>query len=379
MKINRQIVVSAFVAIAAMFASLPGNGQGIDTLTTTQDVQAYLIGNLYRSSTRFFSRPCDLSLEQLVKQMYTRALSTVDTYDLIDPVNGKHVLRTVQLDSGYVHPEIFQYTEQTNKSPQDIINILAKTPYRFYKCDIDGNGRTDLVIDAGTTVVIMDVKDSLEYHYFSDPDFPALFASKGILKMPDGWALLFDYKTCETDSQASKTDTVVFKYGTFIKHNCTGNHPKVISIGYQYVRNFGMIGDHTSNIQINKDGKCYLNYGYDGTGATFYGMADSNALSRLFALATYIDWLPKDDEYYAPVDHDEGCSFHIYFEDGTIKKIHYWGYLPTESEIYLSRLISDISYLVPWRPAAPRRLIEAKDIKARNSAVHYSDNCFTGW
>lgn len=379
MKTNRQIIVCAFVAMVSMFAATCCNGQGIDALTTTKDVQTFLTANLYRSTTRFLVRPCDLSLEQLVKQMYTRALSTIDTYDVVDPVNGMHVLKIVQRDSGDVHPEIFLNAEPANKSPRDIVNILVKIPYRFYKCDIDGNGRTDLVIDAGTTVVIMDVKDILEYHYFSDPDFPALFSCTGVLKMPDAAALLFDYKTCETEPPASKTDTVVFKYGTFIKHNCRNNYPKVISIGYQYLRNFGMIGDHASNIQINKDGKCYLNYGHDGTGATFYGLADSNALSRLFALVTYIDWRSKDDEYYAPVDHDEGCSFNIYFEDGTVKKVHYWGYPPTESELYLGNQIASISHVVFWQPTATRRLIKAADTKARNSTVHYSDNCFTGW
>ena len=108
-----------------------------------------------------------------------------------------------------------------------VISAMNRAPWRYYRADIDNNGYTDLVIDAGIVVVVMDMGSVFEAHTFSISLNWDSYGFKSFALLPDGtFALLLrhDHNSCMSVRHSNLpgyvtyiTDTVSNK-----KNNSTG-------------------------------------------------------------------------------------------------------------------------------------------------------------
>jgi len=139
-----------------------GYANEIDRLKTKEDVRKFLAANLGEKG--FFSGRCS------------------------QPVSCEKVKEEIENDTSYHHPAL---EDGSINLPFNYVTwALDNTDWHFYKADIDGNGYTDMVIDAGMVIVIMDMGGNIEGHVVSITANPRLYGFKDFISLPDGTSAL---------------------------------------------------------------------------------------------------------------------------------------------------------------------------------------------
>lgn len=134
-----------------------------------------------------------------------------------------------------------------------------------------------------------------------------------------------------------------------MKYNPRFTQANISKILYHYeIAGYIGVCDHYNCMELNVDGRCFLQYGRDKT--VFSGTVDKKTINDLWNQITYIDVKSKKDNYIVWIDHTSAATFVVYFDDGSVKQIHTWGCAPI-SLAYLSKRVSDISKAVHWETA----------------------------
>lgn len=387
-----------------------GNAHVIDALKTKEDVKQFL-------TSRFAAKGIDYPIwyyrifqgAQFPLE-YIPNYYAPDTIVVTDPETNKDIIKTVQRELNpdyYIRKDtdIYRY-----KVPFDTIqNRIAEFPYAFYKADIDGNGYTDLVVDAGIVIIVMDNGNTFDAYTFSaSADYPS-YSFKGFMPLPDGSnALLLrhDYNPSTSVEHAhlptvttyiidtvrknntiridtiykiattvdsfevtmgscrgpikkvtlkyadtvdmrlyNKIDTIVYKFNAFARYRKTYKPANITKLYYNYYHYM----DANDFIEINKSGQCFMQY--DSRYGNFIGKQDSKKLSDLWNLLSYIGIQSKyqfyNSEYASP--HEADYRFIVHFDDGTVKDITSRGC--GDTELYaLSKMIAEISADIKWQP-----------------------------
>lgn len=357
MKIPAKQLFSLSILLCLVVCS---NANEIDTLSSKESVRLFLINNLkgvyepnsiaslYRSNIKiartpnlyadsvYYSTPDTVFVQDPITMAYTLVINEPEP--LADSVSLVHCPDTVG-DKLSSFDEIFQVMEQQG--------------FQYYKEDIDGNGYTDLIVDAGKVLVVMDNRKGLEGYLLSDsPDFSAYKYKRSISLPGGGKGLELERRSCPdrndttNKSITTRLDTVVYRHNGFAKYNAAKNHKRIEKILYEYIVFTGMC-DVTVSMEIHRDGKCYLSY--SEIRPTLTSKLDRATINELWQFAEYVDIRSYKSGYGCWIDHFIGCTIVIYFDDGTAKGSQFKGFkLPMELG-YLSRKLSDISYDQNWQ------------------------------
>ena len=305
---------------------------------------AFLAANLGESGVAFPLYCVDISQAEKIKMYLSEDISVED------PVTRKVMIHTVERDS---NDNCFKDYPFVKQKFSDIAPLLNNDSFRIYKADLDGNGYTDIVVDGGIIVVVMDMIDRVEGYMFT-PIQNVLRLERGISLPDKSKAFLLKYKHCGEDTAA--VDTIVYKFNAFVKYNPHYKPVGIRKINYYFSNSSDMVCiERQSCMEINKDGRCYLKYvdppfepgRYD---TTFSATLDSKQVSELWSLIGYINVKSKKDAYADWINHGEGGTFVFHFDDGTVKRIIVCATVPPISLRYLSKNIASISREIQWSP-----------------------------
>lgn len=331
-----------------VFCMHRGYANKIDSLSTKEQVMAFLAANLGESGVAFPLYCVDISQAEKIKMYLSEDISVED------PVTREVVLRTrvsVEPDSNDNCCKDYPFV---NQKFSDIAPLLNNDSFRIYKADLDGNGYTDMVVDGGIIIVVMNMIDKVEGYMFT-PIQNVIRLEHGISLPDKSNAFLLKYKHCGADTVTA--DTIVYKFNAFVKYNPHFKPVGIRKINYYFSNSSAMVCYERQNcMEINKDGRCYLKYAdtpfdpgrYGNT--TFSATLDSKQVSELWSLIGYINVKSKNDAYAHWINHAEGGTFVFHFDDGTVKGITVWATVPPISLRYLSKNIAGISRELQWSP-----------------------------
>jgi len=394
------------------FVIAKGYAGVIDSLSTKQDIQKFLVANFGDKGIICLANCAEISRAEKEKIWHSRYPSHIDSIVTLDSVVHRIVKKVVEgnSNSDLTNSETRPY----NYVYGDVAQIMEKYPYYFYKADIDGNGHTDLIIDAGIVIFVMDMGYKFQAYMLSDsPDWNS-YSFKKFFTLSDSTQVLllrhdrntpksvahsylhgkvtyvtnvstpktssnykrldtlykittsFDtrqqqihgsssYKTVKrmyvdtTDMKLyNTTDSIVFKYGGFEYYKPGFVLNSISKIRY----NYQSLGDVTGPINgctaLEITKDGKCFLGYKEYDAVFSGAVDYMTLMKLWEEISYIDIKSKKNIYRCKSSNGEGGAFTFYFEDGTVKTIAFWNYGPPVDIAYLSKELSDISKLVSW-------------------------------
>lgn len=410
MKLN---FIGTFAFIVFNFLNI-GNAVAnkIDSLHTKQDVQIFLSDNFAERGIIWASVFHEISRDEKIRMF----LSELDSVEVLDPVTHEIVINPMPRDSSSL--SFFDTFRQNRSLSYDRITklIMNRYPYHFYKADIDGNGYTDLVIDAGWLMVVMDNGGIYQGYMFAQL---AALSFKKFIYLPDGsiglliqhdhnlcWRLdiaqdeieiidtiidntvsppivktekLGSYVTSsKLGAQCNKLDTIVYKYRGFAKYNSDVKPLNISRISYQYEISAGLVNDGVDCIEINKSGRCYLRY--SRYNQVLHANLDKARLNDLWKLVGYIKIKDLKNDYSTYYDHGTGGVLSIYFEDGTLKQITFWGEHSVPLGLgYLSKSIADISRDLHWQKSADNADMECTSDRHTNQVYDKSNDCKCEW
>jgi hypothetical protein len=359
----------------------------IDSLKKKQDVQKFLAAHLGKTGMINLYRCLEIATAKRIEMDFLRP----DTFFVQDPITLEMVKTTLPRDSSFFDNKSTRFQWENDSYDTMTAKMMSKNPhYHFYKKDLDGNKRTDLVVDAGIVIIVMDMGHKFDGHIFA---YSAL-KFHGFMSLSNGSVaslIKHDHNLCPrplgetlentylTDTiidntinppsvkidtfvvvsrpyrngpQCERVDTIVNIYGAFTKYNPQFKPGGISKIIYSRVHSF-YYGhpSYRSCIEIARDGRCQLRYfDYD---TTYSARLDSARSSELFDLLAYIDVKSKKDNYAYQYKNDwetnGGGSFTTYFGDGTVKTIHIWEAGPPLGLDYLNAKIAEISDSVTWK------------------------------
>jgi len=296
----------------------PAYANSIDSLITKEDVRKFL--------ATAFEKKGIIQLNECAELYFPRdypplSFHAYDTVMIHDPVNDSVIVRVFPHDTA---ADIEKYEHRKDADcciPGDLAfkyldAEMDEIDWRFYKTDVDGNGRNDLIIDVGYVVVVLDKENGIEGHkvYCSHPN-----GFKGSTLLPGGNAALllrqdrntYSYRHTDTPGKVTyityamagkipeppltnidtlykittgveqfsssfpatpysdtidmrmynMTDTIVYKFGGFVPYMPNTKPATISKIGYLYFVSTDMSGDRFDGytcMEVNKDGKCFL-------------------------------------------------------------------------------------------------------------------------
>ncbi|MBA3827982.1 MAG: hypothetical protein H0X33_03510 [Taibaiella sp.] len=386
----------------------------IDCLQTKEDVRNYLRASI-RNTGVIFLTEC-VSLLRPAESVLRSRGAKVDSIEVQDPVTlASHLVALP--NNSYKDTDVINPADSvifpSNYSYADLEEKMNGTPWSFQKLDVDQNGLTDLVIDGGTVVIVLDMGDRAEAHMFSSwgQEWDS-YNFKGATILPDRtFALLlrhnhnsctsiehfslsgtvtfivdtlnntgkitFDtlYKiTAGIDSirkwngstNSYKTvankysdtvdmhlynsiDTIVYKFHGFAHYNNRYTPANISKIIYCYDLSIDMT-NFERHICIEIDSDGQCTMNSRNIKSVFTAHLDKVIRNNLWNFTSYIDVKSLKDEYQCEEDHAYRGSFFTYFSDGSVKAINIWAYFPPIELGYLSNLIAEISRNVYWQP-----------------------------
>lgn len=376
----------------------------IDSLSAKDEVQNFLATALGENGLLMMNRCAGISFTES-DRIYNQLYFTVqDTIVVEDPVTRQPHYKTTQRDVSGLRVLDTQ-SRFSSISNNNITRLMDRNSWQIHKADIDRNGYTDLVIDIDTAgvAVVMDMGNKFEGHVLVDNRDFYSYNFKKFISLPDGnTALVLRHNPCTLGQRSSRpktisyiidtvtnqadtlykiitmvdsiylwkggvrtyshrwvdsdtidmkryraTDTIVYKFGGFVKYNPNTNHAAIAKIAYHQLFNFDDPGN--ACIEVNKNGTCFLHYEQYDT--MFSGRLNNTARSGLWGLAEYLDANTNNysnNRNNAAIQH--GNVFVIHFNDGTTKEIVYGKCRPPMALGQLSKKLSEASYTIHWQP-----------------------------
>jgi len=249
-----------------IIAGYNGYANAIDSLSTKEDIQKFLVASLGK--------------------------------------NG--IILPDKCEGIFVHDTGIRYTDTgTYDYPFDeVVKMMDDAPWHIYKEDIDCNGRTDMVIDAGIVLIVMDMGDHFEGHIFAGMPswyFPTwnTYSFKNFIFLPDGTRALLlrhDHNPCRSVQHAVLKGNLSYVTNT-VAGNTENTAPLKIDTLYK--------------VTIGNDTAWRPTYSTDSVRFTVYSFADTVDM-RLYNMTDTIVYKFNGFTNYKP------C-----FKPGGISKIDY--------------------------------------------------------
>src|ERR1044071_9850392 len=183
-----------------------GYANSIDSLSTKKEVQEFLIVHLGKTGI-IFQHSCATISQAPKIPIY---LSIPDTTMVEDPVTREAIKVAMPRDSGSLSTWDTAIRPVNYSLDEEITWRIKKHLNRFDKLDIDGDGDTDLVADAGILLILVDMGDRIEGHMFTNNVTALLF--RDIISLPDGSRALLvthNHEFCTPPPDAQMEDVYV--------------------------------------------------------------------------------------------------------------------------------------------------------------------------
>lgn len=240
------------------------------------------------------------------------------------------------------------------------------TMYRsdsFYKIDIDGNGKTDLVLDASVLIIVMDMESGPIMHYLDGSH--RVYFYQNIITLPHGGkAILLRNQESEWTDTPFTIDTIVYQLKGLVEYNNHLEGSAISKITYYGYSVSSMPNDNSFCMEINKDGTSFFSgnfshwndLGRDGD----YSFINKKEIADLLAFTEYADFRSKRENYSTGINHASGSDLTVYFDDGYVKKIHTWGAVGTIGLNSFHEMLFDLLKQPGWQAANYKKLCEGK-------------------
>lgn len=223
----------------------------------------------------------------------------------------------------------------------------------FYKTDIDGNGKTDLIVNGGYSFIIMDKDTGFEtYQVGIDID-----SFVNTIQVPGGGKGLL-YKCLKMVNaywqriDSTYFDTLVYRYNNFVEYH---GHPASLAIKkvglYDLTPVYGP-RVYYPFFEIDKNGLAKLTRADGKHDTKDFLRANLDTLANDFwGLLTYMDPASMKNEYNNVAITDLSTSrLNIYFEDGSVKNIQDYAFFGTMGLRSLYNIIFKWEKSDIWHP-----------------------------
>lgn len=267
-----------------------------------------------------------------------------------------NVFYSSELSDKYEHEPVLD-TSKLDRKP------LGKG--RFFKADLDNNGRTDLII-YGTSLFGVTYQGNGTYHRHSIfPIHPVLdeLELRRIDTISGSIALFIRSKPDVTVTEAHRWgmrfDTLVLKYGGFIEHNAA---PDTLSIEEITLATYGCHGTcpvftltvkRTGLSELDArhyNGECNESNDFRGMQGCFHTVVDPKSFTTLESLINYIDvWSLPPEGFDSMESCVGGCRLEIRFRDGQVRKFYDVGMRGTYGLKTLYDRLSSLRDSLEWK------------------------------
>jgi hypothetical protein len=252
-----------------------------------------------------------------------------------------------KIDSHYRKGELFRRGGKDTGGLQD----------RFFKLDMDGDGRTDLVINGVWLIVVMDLGDHYELHNLGEvgSDYHGV---QGLLAIDSGAVLKRllvrmekggDWRSM--DSAKFYTDTLVPFSGGMTEYNA---HPDT---GFRFeglkvstTMCFGTCPVFEMQIDTNRR-VWYHATEFNKQNGQFTGGMPAAAYDRLVELLRYLPLDRLDRDYKVNWTDDQTITLEIHY-DGKVKQVTDYGEIGTYGLRILYGMLFRYRDLIQWQPVA---------------------------
>ncbi len=240
-----------------LLAGYTGYTNVIDSLSTKADVQKFLVANLSKNGIIYPDRCEPITWAEKEKIYYSQHPPRFDTVFMYhDPTTGMTETRVVAHDTEAhtLDSETYDYSFAEVAEAMD-------TCWHIYKEDIDGNGRTDIVIDAGIVLIVMDMGDHFEGHVFGG--MPSWYfrtwnsySFKNFTLLPDGTCALLlrhDHNRCESVHHTNLNKNVTYVTTKF-DDNTENTFPAKIDTLYKITSGYDTVRqriDYSDSFRLN--------------------------------------------------------------------------------------------------------------------------------
>ena len=220
----------------------------------------------------------------------------------------------------------------------------------FYKVDIDGDGRTDLIVDGVYCFVVLDKGTHFEMHYLDD--FPRVrYSFNRVLSIKGNLTgLILNDVTTNINGviTESKADTVLYQFGGFVEFNSNQRSSKISSVLFSSSQCFGECPVYS--IEVSSDGSAKYNaIRYLDSIGEFEAVISDTEVAKLFNLLDYIKFETLKSEYRIRVSDHSTATLEIVFDDGKRKKISDYGECGTIGLKRVYETMYDLTKRIAWK------------------------------
>lgn len=204
---------------------------------------------------------------------------------------------------------------------------------KFYKLDLDGNGRTDLLIDGTSSLAVLDYgSKDLRMEFIDRGAFDlSKFTIVGV-RYEDKTPLIVVKNYDERDAKpipGSSEKVLVFKFGGFVEYNSKPDNLKVKRIKFGTSGCFGSCPVY--DLSITQDGSAtYVAKRYNKVQeGTYKDTIAPEALATVIETINYLNLSNLKNEYSVPWTDDQASTLEVTYDSGMVKKISDYGMIGT--------------------------------------------------
>lgn len=218
----------------------------------------------------------------------------------------------------------------------------------FHKLDIDGNGKTDLIIESE---YLFAVTDNHEIETIDRGGFTFYRYTLFNIEKVGNDTLLHIRPRIVPDFPRPPSDkelTLVFKFGGFIEYNPKPDDLKIDSVDLSTSGCFGSCPIFTISIKANRTA-AYLAKQYNPKNGTFSGTVEAADYSRIVDTINYMRLGSLKTGYAVGWTDDQGSTLTIGYNSGKVKKISDYGMIGTYGLANLYRQFFKLRTSQNWK------------------------------
>lgn len=251
--------------------------------------------------------------------------------------------RANPIDSLQTIADVNAFIKKNVKFDWKIEVFLPETPadtprfglHRFFKLDLDGNGRTDLLINDEHLLAILDEGDSRYTSHFivwgQKHDRLHKRLSR-LIDQPDPMLVIQRYNAFfsriingDTIHRKEVTDSLIYRYGNFIEYNARPDDWSIQKIILKTSYCFGDCPSFDLEIQTDRSA-VFKSHGYNNLPSGVYkGVIDSTTFNNLVGTIRYMQLASLKDRYSIFATDHSGADLEIWFANGLVKKVDDYG------------------------------------------------------